>query len=416
MKRNIIISILVIILALVTFGHTGWGDVTLKKVQNWIQGQAMTWTGAQTFSGAVTAGSTVTVAGTLTANGTLDANGSLTADSVVTADRIKANSSEGLYLVDDADGGIFIEDGGEIGIGTTGPDRKLDILDASNPQLRLTQADGTVYADFQMNSSGDLVANVDGVSNQLVLDNGGNIGIGTVAPGEKLEVNGSIKFSTDAGLVNSSGNYSLTLITGYEILFGSDGAFGVKKDGDDNNGHLQIGDFDDGWDYSLIDLNQNVISFHENAANTAAMTLNSTGDLLLGTTTAPSAGGGKALIFGDTGTPPTPGSNTAAIFADDVAGTVHMFATEEGDGTGTQLSSHNSKGDPIHFSYSAKTGKATYINLVKLAEVLEKVTGEKLVYQRDYDKEDPGAARIELEIEAGDTVDTTPRPPLLRGR
>lgn len=129
---------------------------------------------------------------------------------------------------------------------------------------------------------------------------------------------------------------------------------------------------------------------------------NSTGDLLLGTTTAPSAGGGKAMIFGDTGTAPTPGTNTAAIFGDDVAGTVHMFATEEGDGTGTQLSSHNSKGEPIHFSYSSKTGKATYINLVALAKSLEMVTGEKLVYQSEFDKNNPGLARIELEKLAGD--------------
>lgn len=45
---------------------------------------------------------------------------------------------------------------GSLGVGTTGPDRKLDILDASNPQLRLTQADGTQYLDFQVNSSGNL--------------------------------------------------------------------------------------------------------------------------------------------------------------------------------------------------------------------------------------------------------------------
>jgi hypothetical protein len=36
-----------------------------------------------------------------------------------------------------------------IGIGTTGPDRKLDILDNSNPQLRLTHTDGTRYIDFK---------------------------------------------------------------------------------------------------------------------------------------------------------------------------------------------------------------------------------------------------------------------------
>jgi hypothetical protein len=92
-----------------------------------------------------------------------------------------------------------ISDLGYLGIGSAGPDRKLDVLDASNPQLRLTQTDGTVYADFQMNSSGDLVLNVDGASNQLVLDNGGNVGIGDTSPaslftvgnGDLFQINGS---------------------------------------------------------------------------------------------------------------------------------------------------------------------------------------------------------------------------------
>lgn len=87
-----------------------------------------------------------------------------------------------------SDGNIIAS--GNVGIGTTGPDRKLDVLDASNPQLRLSQADGTVYSDFQMTSAGDLVMNIDGVSNQLVLDNGGNVGIGRTDPGEKLHVYG----------------------------------------------------------------------------------------------------------------------------------------------------------------------------------------------------------------------------------
>ena len=77
------------------------------------------------------------------------------------------------------------------GIGTTGPDRSLDVLHASNPQLRLTQTDGTVYADFQTTSSGDLAINVDGVSNQLVLDDGGGIGIGTATPQSKIHIEGA---------------------------------------------------------------------------------------------------------------------------------------------------------------------------------------------------------------------------------
>lgn len=60
----------------------------------------------------------------------------------------------------DADGGtpiLNIDTTNErVGINATGPDRKLDVLDASNPQLRLTRTDGTVYTDFQTDSYGDL--------------------------------------------------------------------------------------------------------------------------------------------------------------------------------------------------------------------------------------------------------------------
>lgn len=49
-----------------------------------------------------------------------------------------------------------IDSTGNIGINTTGPDRKLDILDVSNPQLRLTHTDATDYADFQVDTNGDL--------------------------------------------------------------------------------------------------------------------------------------------------------------------------------------------------------------------------------------------------------------------
>lgn len=61
----------------------------------------------------------------------------------------------------DADGGtpiLNVDTTNErVGIGTVGPDRKLDVLDASNPQLRLTHTDGTVYTDLKTDVNGDLV-------------------------------------------------------------------------------------------------------------------------------------------------------------------------------------------------------------------------------------------------------------------
>ncbi|NTW90069.1 MAG: hypothetical protein HGB37_04155, partial [Candidatus Moranbacteria bacterium] len=51
---------------------------------------------------------------------------------------------------------FVIDSTGNVGINTSAPDRRLDVLDASNPQLRLTHTDGTVYTDFQTTSGGDL--------------------------------------------------------------------------------------------------------------------------------------------------------------------------------------------------------------------------------------------------------------------
>ncbi|XOB42626.1 MAG: hypothetical protein ACKKMP_01045 [Candidatus Nealsonbacteria bacterium] len=58
---------------------------------------------------------------------------------------------------------LYVDSGnGRVGIGTTGPDRKLDILDSTNPQLRITQADGSTYADFKVDSAGDLTIDAQG--------------------------------------------------------------------------------------------------------------------------------------------------------------------------------------------------------------------------------------------------------------
>ena len=44
---------------------------------------------------------------------------------------------------------VVISNSGYLGIGTTSPDRKLDILDTSNPQLRLTYTNGSKGTDLQ---------------------------------------------------------------------------------------------------------------------------------------------------------------------------------------------------------------------------------------------------------------------------
>lgn len=61
-----------------------------------------------------------------------------------------------INVFDNTDEVFTIVDGGDVGIGTTGPDAKLDSLSTTGEQLRLTYTDGSVYAGFTVDSGGDL--------------------------------------------------------------------------------------------------------------------------------------------------------------------------------------------------------------------------------------------------------------------
>jgi hypothetical protein len=146
---------------------------------------------------------------------------------------------------------------GNVGIGTTSPNRKLDVLDTSNPQLRLTHTAGSAYTDFQVVSTGQLVISPSGVDltmakpisvaatsdafrfyyssddnkrwgigtgagglfhifqrgdswadegARLTINRVGNVGIGTTTPTEKLHVSGNGKLTgnlTVDGTINA---------------------------------------------------------------------------------------------------------------------------------------------------------------------------------------------------------------------
>jgi hypothetical protein len=75
-----------------------------------------------------------------------------------------------------ADGDLIVN--GSVGIGgTTSPDRKLEVVDSSNPQMRLTNQE-SVYTDLETTANGHLYVN----------PSGGNVGIGTTGPTVRLDV------------------------------------------------------------------------------------------------------------------------------------------------------------------------------------------------------------------------------------
>ncbi len=101
---------------------------------------------------------------------------------------------------------------GDVGLGTSGPDAKLDILDTSGPQLRLTFEDGVKFADFELNTNEQLTITpsqtgtvifqptIDSEVFFQVLDVGGGtpilnidstnkrVGIGTATPAVPLDI------------------------------------------------------------------------------------------------------------------------------------------------------------------------------------------------------------------------------------
>ncbi len=71
------------------------------------------------------------------------------------------------------------------GFGTLGPDRQVDILDDTDPQLRLSHTDGSIYTDLQTDSNGDLTI---------------------TTTGNKVEITGLSAHTADADTIADSGD------------------------------------------------------------------------------------------------------------------------------------------------------------------------------------------------------------------
>ena len=82
---------------------------------------------------------------------------------------------------------------GNVGIGTNAPAFKLQVIDTSNTGLRVqTNAAGGTVASF--GGSGAFQIDASGVNGgRFHISENGNVGVGTNAPNEKLEVNGVLR-------------------------------------------------------------------------------------------------------------------------------------------------------------------------------------------------------------------------------
>lgn len=120
-------------------------------------------------------GSVFNVTGMSSINGPAGALVFANQGSSLTTGRYSLLASSNEFVVFDPVAGqnrLTLNSSGFVGIGTPSQDRKLDILDATNPQIRLTNVDGSVYTDFQTLSTGNLRISPSNSKTQLIGDFG----------------------------------------------------------------------------------------------------------------------------------------------------------------------------------------------------------------------------------------------------
>jgi len=107
---------------------------------------------------------------------------------------------------------ISITTAGRVGIGTTAPTEKLHITGGGAGNIRL-DAGGTYYGtNIQAISSAGLKIGNDDFSGYAFFADNGNVGIGTTAPTQKLDVSGTIKVNTWGHQIALYGGDGSTLV------------------------------------------------------------------------------------------------------------------------------------------------------------------------------------------------------------
>ncbi len=139
--------------------------------------------------------------------------------------------------------GMTLKNGGNVGIGTTSPGELLHVQvpDGTTPGIKISQANDTwrttyAIAGIAHNNGGSGDFDISSNNDVTLQTSGGNVGIGTTAPGEKLEVNGNVKATSFIStsderlkkeIIPSRGLDLITKLDGVEWKWRSDNTTGA---------------------------------------------------------------------------------------------------------------------------------------------------------------------------------------------
>ena len=180
----------------------------------------------------------------------------LVASNTLSTPQINAIDGRGLKLFDDASNGIFVEDGGNIGIGTTAPSTKLHIIgpdgegtapgfgsdtafviqnnnNVTTDQALMYLVAGTTgdaiiamgdsasgaQGQFRYSNNTDSLAIWTANSEQLRINSSGNVGIGTTTPNQKLSVVGTM--SGEQLYISGTGSSPVLYTNGGKVGIGT---------------------------------------------------------------------------------------------------------------------------------------------------------------------------------------------------
>lgn len=196
-------------------------------------------TGAATFSRNDAVNVSVTIANAYLNQGNLINFQQNKAGSTINAYIGHGGDSSGNFIINNGTQALTITSTGNVGIGTTSPVGRLDIQETATNTYGIISLRGnnrgseidfyqnstlcnTIYSDGTTNNL--IFATGTGVTERMRINSTGNVGIGTSAPGYKLEVNGTGYFSStlSAGGTISGNNISTGgTLTGAYLSVGS---------------------------------------------------------------------------------------------------------------------------------------------------------------------------------------------------